>query len=70
MPGVFRLSIDQLANEAKECLSLGVRSVILFGLPEKKDGLGSGAYARNGIIQQAIRELKNRVPEMTVVTDV
>jgi len=70
MPGVFRLSVDQLAREAKECLSLGVRSVILFGLPEKKDGLGSGAYAKNGIVQQAIRELKNRAPEMTVVTDV
>nr|WP_320009917.1 porphobilinogen synthase [uncultured Desulfobulbus sp.] len=70
MPGVFRLSIDQLAKEAKECLSLGVRSVILFGLPEKKDALGSGAYAKNGIIQQAIRELKNKVPEMTVATDV
>lgn len=70
MPGVFRLSVDQLAKEAKDCLSLGVRSVILFGLPDKKDGLGSGAYAKNGIIQQAIRELKNRAPGMTVVTDV
>ncbi|MCL2458500.1 MAG: porphobilinogen synthase [Desulfobulbus sp.] len=70
MPGVFRLSIDQLAKEAKECLSLGVRSVILFGLPEKKDALGSGAYAKNGIIQQAIRELRNKTPELTVVTDV
>jgi porphobilinogen synthase len=70
MPGVFRLSVDQLAKEAKECFSLGVRSVILFGLPEKKDAVGSGAYAKNGIIQQAIRELKNRAPEMTVVTDV
>ena len=70
MPGVFRLSVDQLAKEAKDCLNLGVRSVILFGLPDKKDGLGSGAYAKNGIIQQAIRELKNKAPEMTVVTDV
>ena len=70
MPGVFRLSVDQLAAEARDCLSLGVRSVLLFGLPEKKDGLGSGAYAKNGIVQQAIRELKNRAPEMTVVTDV
>ena len=70
MPGVFRLSVDQLAAEAHDCLSLGVRSVLLFGLPEKKDGLGSGAYAKNGIVQQAIRELKNRAPEMTVVTDV
>ena len=70
MPGVFRLSVDQLAAEARDCLSLGVRSVLLFGLPDKKDGLGSGAYAKNGIVQQAIRELKNRAPEMTVVTDV
>ena len=70
MPGVFRLSVDQLVAEARDCLSLGVRSVLLFGLPDKKDGLGSGAYAKNGIVQQAIRELKNRAPEMTVVTDV
>ena len=70
MPGVFRLSVDQLAAEAHDCLSLGVRSVLLFGLPDKKDGLGSGAYAKNGIVQQAIRELKNRAPDMTVVTDV
>ena len=70
MPGVFRLSVDQLAAEARDCLSLGVRSVLLFALPEKKDGLGSGAYAKNGIVQQAIRELKNRAPDMTVVTDV
>ena len=70
MPGVFRLSVDQLAAEARDCLSLGVRSGLLFGLPEKKDGLGSGAYAKNGIVQQAIRELKNRAPDMTVVTDV
>ena len=70
MPGVFRLSVDQLAAEARDCVALGVRSVLLFGLPDKKDGLGSGAYARNGIVQQAIRELKNRAPEMTVVTDV
>ena len=70
MPGVFRLSVDQLAAEARDCLALGVRSVLLFGLPDKKDGLGSGAYAKNGIVQQAIRELKNRTPEMSVVTDV
>ena len=70
MPGVFRLAVDQLAAEARECLELGVRSVILFGLPEKKDAVGSGAHLKDGIIQRAIRELKNRVPEMTVVTDV
>ncbi|MBC8207697.1 MAG: porphobilinogen synthase [Desulfobulbaceae bacterium] len=70
MPGVFRLSIDQLAAEAKDCLKLGVNSVILFGLPEKKDGVGSGAHAKDGIIQRAIRELKNKAPKLTVITDV
>ena len=70
MPGVFRLSVDQLAREAKECLALGIKAVILFGLPEKKDAMGSGAHAKNGIIQQAIKELKNKAPELMVITDV
>ncbi len=70
MPGVFRLSVDQLAAEARDCLALGVRSVLLFGLPDKKDGLGSGADPKNGLVPQAIRDLNNRAPEMTVVTDV
>ncbi len=70
MPGVFRLSIDQLGKEAAECLKLGIRSVILFGLPEKKDPMGSGAHAKDGIIQRAIRELKNKSPELNVITDV
>ncbi len=70
MPGVFRLSIDQLAKEAEECLKLGINSVILFGLPEQKDAMGSGAHAKNGIIQQAIRELKKKAPELMVITDV
>lgn len=70
MPGVYRLSVDQLAKEAKECLGLGVKNVILFGLPEKKDAMGSGAHAKDGIIQRAIRELKNKAPEMMVSTDV
>jgi porphobilinogen synthase len=70
MPGVFRLSVDQLKKEADECLKLGVKNVILFGLPEKKDGVGSGAHARDGIIQRAIKELKNKAPEIMVTTDV
>ena len=70
MPGVFRLSVDQLAKEGKECLKLGVNSVILFGLPEKKDPMGSGAHAKDGIIQRGIRELKNKVPGLLVFTDV
>ena len=70
MPGVFRLSIDQLAREAKELLALGINSVILFGLPEHKDAMGSGAHAKNGIIQKGIRELKSKSPELIVITDV
>lgn len=70
MPGVHRISVDQLGREAKECLDIGVRSVILFGLPEKKDPMGSGAHAGDGIVQRAIRELKNSAPDLTVVTDV
>lgn len=70
MPGVFRVSVDMLAKEAKECLDLGINSVILFGLPEKKDSMGSGAHAKDGIIQKAIKELKNKYPQLMVVTDV
>jgi porphobilinogen synthase len=70
MPGVFHLSVDQLGKEAKECLGLGINSVILFGLPESKDAVGSGAHAKDGIIQRAIKELKNKAPELLVTTDV
>ncbi len=70
MPGVFRLSVDRLAAEAKECRELGVNHIILFGLPENKDRVGSGAHAADGIIQRAVKELKNKVPELTVSTDV
>ncbi len=70
MPGIFRISVDQLATEATQCMELGVQSLLLFGLPEKKDAMGSGAHAKDGIIQRAIKELKNRQPEMTVITDV
>ncbi len=70
MPGVSRISVDQLAKEAKDCLKLGVNSVILFGLPEKKDSMGSGAHAKDGIIQRAIHELKSKAPELIVITDV
>jgi len=70
MPGVYRISVDRLAEEAGECRKLGIGSIILFGLPEKKDGMGSGAHAKDGIIQRAIREVKNKVPEMLVTTDV
>ncbi len=70
MPGVYRISVDQLGGEATELLHLGINSVILFGLPEKKDSMGSGAHARDGIIQRAIKEMKNKAPALTVITDV
>jgi porphobilinogen synthase len=70
MPGVFQLSVDQLAAEAAELLSLGIPAVILFGLPESKDLAGSGAYDESGIVQQAIRRLKEAAPDLYVITDV
>ena len=70
MPGVFRVSVDQLKKEARDCMDLGVNSVILFGLPEKKDAMGSGAHKKDGIIQTAIRELKRSEPKLLVITDV
>jgi porphobilinogen synthase len=70
MPGVFQLSVDQLAAEAAELLSLGIPAVILFGLPESKDLAGSGAYDENGIVQQAVRRLKEAAPGLYVITDV
>jgi len=70
MPGVFRLSVDQLAAEAKELQKLGINHVLLFGLPAKKDPAGSGAFGRDGIVQLAIKELKNKAPNLMVTTDV
>lgn len=70
MPGVFRFSVDRLAAEAEALLKLGISAVILFGIPEKKDGAGSGAHAKDGIVQRGIRELKKRTPQLTVITDV
>lgn len=70
MPGVFQLSIDQLAAEAKELTTLGIPAVILFGIPAEKDPVGLENFADDGIVQQAIRAIKKAVPEMIVVTDV
>jgi porphobilinogen synthase len=70
MPGVFQLSVDELVAEAQEGYEAGVRSVILFGIPEHKDALGSGAYDENGIIPRAVRALKEKVPGLAVMTDV
>jgi porphobilinogen synthase len=70
MPGVSRISVDLLEDEAAELLELGIPAVILFGIPESKDIAGSGAFAEDGIVQQAIRELKEKAPGLYVITDV
>jgi porphobilinogen synthase len=70
MPGVFQLSVDELVAEAQEGYDAGVRSVILFGVPETKDAQGTEAYSDDGIIPRAIRALKEGLPGMVVMTDV
>jgi len=70
MPGVFNLSVDEAVKEAQEVHALGVPSIILFGLPDKKDEVATGAWAENGIVQQATRAIKREVPELVVMGDV
>ncbi len=69
MPGVHNLSVDEIARDASEAFDLGVPAVILFGLPASKDETASGAYARDGIVQGAIRAVRKAVPEMIVIAD-
>jgi len=70
MPGQFHLSVDNMIKTVKEAYELGIPAIMLFGLPEKKDPLGTRAYAKDGIVQQAVRTIKNKVPEIAVITDV
>lgn len=70
MPGVYQLSLDHLLKEVRELLELGIHSIILFGIPESKDALGSSGYERHGVVQQAVSALKDRYPKLTVLTDV
>jgi len=70
MPGIFHFSVDQLLGEVEEVARLGVPAVILFGIPDHKDEVGSAAYHPEGVIQQAIRAIKQSVPQLLVVTDV
>ncbi len=70
MPGNYRFSVDELIKEIKEIKDRGILAIILFGIPEKKDRLGTGAYAKDGIIQRAVREIKEKVPDIIVITDV
>ncbi|MBU1193866.1 MAG: porphobilinogen synthase [Proteobacteria bacterium] len=70
MPGHFHLSCDQIVKKAKEACDAGVPAIILFGLPDKKDELATRAYAKDAIVQKAIRAVKENVPDITVITDV
>ena len=70
MPGVFQMSIDILVEECKEVEKLSIPAIILFGIPDHKDEVGSGAYDPNGIIQQAVRAIKKAVKKLLVITDV
>jgi porphobilinogen synthase len=70
MPGQFRWPVDRVAEEAVEVASLGIPAVILFGIPDSKDAQGSGAYDEGGIVQRAVRAIKQAVPELLVITDV
>jgi porphobilinogen synthase len=70
MPGQFRLSVDLLAKEAGEIAALGIPAIILFGIPDRKDDRGSSGFDPHGIVQRAVRTVKNQVPGLMVVTDV
>src|SRR5271170_3669114 len=70
MPGVFQLSPDEIIREATKAHALGVPAILLFGIPDKKDAKASGAFAKNGIVQQTVRLLKKELPSLLVITDV
>ncbi|MFP4194359.1 MAG: porphobilinogen synthase [Desulfobacterales bacterium] len=70
MPGQYHLSVENAAKAAREAADLGIPAIMLFGLPEKKDSLGTMAYAKDGIVQRAIKEVKSKCPDIVVITDV
>jgi porphobilinogen synthase len=70
MPGHFQLSVDNLLKTAKEAYDLGIPAIVLFGVPDKKDSLGTQAYAQDGIVQKATKAVKDKFPELVVITDV
>ncbi len=70
MPGVAQFSVDRAVNECQEAASLDIPAVILFGIPRQKDALGSEAYAADGVVQQAVRAIKEKLPDLLVITDV
>ncbi len=70
MPGQYQLSIDNIVKAAKTAYDLGIPAMMLFGIPDKKNPLGTGAYAKKGIVQKAIRSIKEKVPDIALITDV
>ena len=70
MPGVFQLSLKEVADEACAAQDLGLQAVLLFGIPEQKDEQASGAYAENGVVQKALRAVKSKCPDLVSITDV
>jgi len=70
MPGIYQQSVEHIVEECGEVYELGIPAVLLFGVPESKDAVGSGAYADNGVIQETIRAIKRHVPGLAVITDV
>jgi porphobilinogen synthase len=70
LPGMSRFTVDELAAEAEECAALGLQALLLFGIPEEKDEQGSGAWDDDGVVQQALRAVRERVPQLVLVTDV
>ena len=70
MPGQFQMSVDNIVKEAREAHALGIPALLLFGIPDKKDEKGTGAFAKDGIIQQTVKRIKEEVPEILVITDV
>lgn len=70
MKGVYHFSVDMVLEEVREILDLGLKSILLFGIPNEKDSVGSESYSSDGIIQRAIREIKNKFPEIYIVTDI
>lgn len=70
MPGITRVSIDNLKTEVQKVYNLGIQAILLFGIPETKDSVGSDSYSPNGIIQLAIKEIRNHTPDILIITDV
>ncbi len=70
MPGQFRFSTDRVVDEIKEIWELGIPAVIIFGIPEKKDSIGSESWADDGIVQQSIKAIKDKIPDIVIITDV